>query len=110
MENIQCERKPIFIAHNVIAIIDIYEPCENDCLSLCKWVYDDEDAPIDFKKAAEEVINHFRGRECIAFINDLMVTCAEYIMKDWKERSPDERLPEYKKSLVEDIKKVVKDY
>ena len=110
------ERKPIFIGHDTIAVVDIYEPHEHDMLGLYQAFYN-EDLPeeqleakdVNFKKAAEEMINHFHGRECIQFINDLMVVCAEYIMEDWKSRSG-ERVQEYKKSLVEDIKKVVDKY
>ena len=117
MEDKGWERKPIFIGHRAIAVIDIYEPCEKDMLSLYANFFDEdfttekqyEAKQVNFKKAAEEMINHFNGRECIAFINELMITCAEYIMEDWKERS-EERVVEYKKSLVEDIKKIVKRY
>ena len=110
------ERKPIFIGHKTIAVIDIYEPHEHDMLGLYRAFYNEdlseeqlEAKDVNFKKAAEEMINHFHGRECIQFINDLMVVCAEYIMEDWKSRSSG-RVQEYKKSLVEDIKKVVEKY
>ncbi len=110
------KRKPIFIGHKVIAVIDIYEPHEHDMLGLYQAFYNEdfseeqlEAKDVNFKKAAEEMINHFHGRECIQFINDLMVVCAEYIMEDWKGRSK-ERMEKYKKLLVEDIEKVVKKY
>lgn len=66
--------------------------------------------PVDYKKKAEELINSLHGDWCVEFLNELIIACAETIMEHWKEFSPDKRIPEYKKSLVKDIKRVVKEY
>ena len=118
MEVSEWERKPFFIGHNTICVIDIYEPHERDLLNLWKGCFESEDVSeeqwiakqVNLKKAARELINHLHGRWCVQFLNELMVICAEEIMNHWKEFSPEEQLPEYKKSLIEDIKKVIGEY
>ena len=113
----QWERKPFFMAHNVIAVLDMYEIHENDLMEFWKSEMEEygnqeqfDIKQVEFKKSAQELINNMHGRWCVQFLEELMIVCAETIMEHWKEFLPDERVPEYKKSLIKDIKQIVKDF